>query len=51
MNFQKMREQANRARSIPLSSVLLAVDAKPDPDDKVRWHTTQGVISVTGCKF
>ena len=51
MNFQRMREQADRARSIPLPSVLLAVDAKPDPDDKVRWHTTQGVISVTGCKF
>lgn len=51
MNFQHMREQADRARSIPLPSVLLAVGAKPDRDDKARWHTTQGVISVSGCKF
>lgn len=51
MDFQHMREQADRVRSIPLPSVLLATGAEPDRDDKARWHTTQGVISITGCKF
>ena len=51
MNVQRMREQADRVRRIPLPSVLLAVGAEPDRNDKTRWHTTQGVISVTGCKF
>ncbi len=51
MNVQRMREQADRVRSIPLPSVLLAADAEPDRADKARWHTTRGVISVTGCKF
>lgn len=51
MNFQHMREQADRARSIPLPSVLLALGAEPDRDDKAKWHTSRGVISVTGCKF
>ena len=51
MNFQQMREQTDRVRSIPLPCVLLAVGAKPDRGDKSKWHTPQGVISVTGCKF
>ena len=46
-----MRERANRVRNIPLPSVLLAAGAEPDRDDKARWHTPQGVISVTGMKF
>jgi len=31
--------------------VLLAVGAEQDRDDKARWHTLRGVISVTGMKF
>lgn len=46
-----MRERANRVRSIPLCSVLRAVGAEQDREDKARWHTRQGVISVTGMKF
>jgi len=46
-----MRAQADRVRGVPLPSVLLAVGAEPDPGDKARWHTPQGMISVTGCKF
>ncbi len=46
-----MRERANRVRSIPLCSVLLAAGAEQDREDKARWHTHQGVISVTGMKF
>jgi len=51
MNLQLMRERANRVRSIPLPSVLQALGAETDRDDKARWHTAQGVISVTGMKF
>lgn len=46
-----MRQQADRVRSIPLRSVLLAVGAAQDREDKSRWHTRQGTISVTGMKF
>jgi len=31
--------------------VLLATGAEPDRCDKAKWHTAQGVISVTGMKF
>lgn len=51
MNIYTMREQADRVRNIPLASVLIAVGAEPDRDDKARWHTSKGVISVTGMKF
>ncbi len=51
MSLQPLRERANRVRSIPLGSVLLAVGAEQDREDKARWHTRQGVISVTGMKF
>jgi len=46
-----MRERADRVRRIPLPSVLLAVGAELDRDDKTRWHTSRGVISVTDMKF
>ena len=29
----------------------MAIGAKQDRYDKAKWHTAQGVISVTGCKF
>jgi len=45
------RNHTNRLRAIPLPAVLLAVGAEADPHDKVRWHTAQGAISLTGCKF
>ena len=51
MNLQQMRERATRVRNVPLRSVLLAVGAGPDRYDKAKWHTEQGVISVTGMKF
>ena len=46
-----MQERANRVRGISLPAVLLATGAKPDRNDKARWHTSRGVISITGCKF
>ncbi len=51
MNPQLMRERAARVRSIPLPAVLQALGAEADRDDKAKWHTAQGVISVTGMKF
>lgn len=51
MNFQQIRDRADCVRGIPLSSVLLATGAEPDLFDKAKWHTAQGVISVTGMKF
>lgn len=51
MSFQRIRERADRVRGIPLQSVLLATGAAPDRYDKARWHTAEGVISVTGMKF
>jgi hypothetical protein len=46
-----MPQQVQRLRAVPLPAVLLAAGAAPDRDDKARWHTATGTISVTGCKF
>jgi hypothetical protein len=51
MTFQQIRDRADRVRGIPLQAVLLATGATPDRDDKAKWHTVRGVISVTGMKF
>jgi len=51
MSFQQTREKADRVRSVPLTSVLLTTGASQDRYDKAKWHTAQGVISVTGVKF
>ena len=51
MTFWQRKEQAARLRVIPLESVLPLCGAQPDPDDKRKWHTTVGVLSVTGAKF
>jgi hypothetical protein len=51
MTFQQIRDRAGRVRGIPLQAVLLATGATPDRDDKAKWHTARGVISVTGMKF
>jgi len=40
-----------RLRRIPLTAVLQAAGACQDRDDKARWHTAAGAISVTGTKF
>ena len=51
MTFGQRKEQAARLRAIPLESVLPLCGAQPDPDDKRKWHTPVGVLSVTGAKF
>ena len=46
-----LRDRANQVRGIPLESVLRLSGAQPDRYDQRKWHTAQGVISVTGAKF
>ncbi len=51
MNTLASRERTDRLRAIPLTDILRAIDARPDPHDPVKWHTPRGVISVNGAKF
>jgi hypothetical protein len=51
MTFQQIRQTAPRFRTIPLESVLRACQAQPDRHDQRKWHTAQGVLSVTGARF
>jgi hypothetical protein len=46
-----VRDRADGVRGIPLEHVLRATGAEQDRHDKARWHTPQGVLSVTGVKF
>jgi hypothetical protein len=38
-------------RALPLPAVLRLWGATPDPRDRHKWHTAQGVLSVNGAKF
>jgi hypothetical protein len=46
-----IQKRAERARAIPLEAVLRLRGAQPDPQDRHKWHTDRGVLSVTGPKF
>lgn len=46
-----LRALADQVRSIDLVSVLRALNCTPDPDDRKKWHTPAGPISVSGQKF
>jgi len=45
------RQRADRLRAVPLTAVLRLAGAQPDRFDPHKWHTAQGVLSVTGAKF
>jgi hypothetical protein len=49
--YRDVRDTAHRVRRIPLEEVLRATGAEQDRHDKAKWHTPQGVLSVTGVKF
>jgi Protein of unknown function (DUF3991)/Toprim-like len=51
MTFGQLRDLADQVRIIPLESVLRRSGAQPDRSDRHKWHTSQGVLSVTGAKF
>ena len=43
--------RADRLRSLPLESVLVALGAQPDGIDRRKWSTPQGTLSINGAKF
>ena len=45
------QERAQRLRALPLTAVLHRSGAMPDRADPHKWHTPQGVLSVTGTQF
>lgn len=45
------KERADRLRAVPLESVLRLSGAQRDRYDRFKWHTPQGILSVTGAKF
>jgi len=45
------RARADRLRTLPLSAVLRALAATPDPHDPAKWRTARGVLSISGAKF
>ena len=45
------RVRAERLRTVPLLVVLEELGATPDPHDPAKWHTDQGVLSLSGPKF
>ncbi len=51
MTFWQRRQQADHLRAIPLETVLPLCGGQRDPYDKHKWHTAEGVLSVTGAKF
>jgi len=51
MTFRQIKQKADQLRAIPLEAVLRACGARPDPNDKSKWHTGQGPVSITGAKF
>jgi hypothetical protein len=51
MTFWQRRDRAHSLRAIPLEAVLRLCGAQTDADDKRKWHTSQGVLSVHGAKF
>jgi len=51
MNRADFRRRAAAARAVPLESVLLFRGAQRDRQDRAKWYTEQGPLSVTGPKF
>lgn len=51
MNFDELRQRAAVVREVPLETVLIFRGAERDRQDKSKWHTEQGPLSVSGVKF
>lgn len=45
------RERARRVRGVDLAAVLRVAGSHPDRSDSHKWHTSRGVLSVTGTRF
>jgi hypothetical protein len=50
-SFEEIRKKANAVRNIDLCVLLQHFGSTKDLQDKAKWHTSQGMISVTGPKF
>ncbi len=50
-SFEEIRDKANEVRNIKLDTLLQHFGSTKDHQDKTKWHTSQGVISVNGQKF
>jgi len=50
-SFEEIGKKADRARTIDLNTLLQHCGCTKDSQDKNKWHTPQGIISVTGHKF
>lgn len=50
-SFYGIKARADLVRNIDLKEILKRSGAAQDRLDKNKWHTPQGVISVTGTKF
>ena len=51
MTYWQRRQQAQRLRAIALENLLPLCGARRYQDDKHKWHTSQGVLSISGPKF
>lgn len=51
MTFGQRRELARRLRDLPLERALPLCGGRLDPDDRRKWRTPAGTLSVTGAKF
>lgn len=50
-SFAEIRKKADAVRDIELGALLQYLGSTKDRQDKAKWHTSQGVISVNGPKF
>lgn len=50
-SFEEIRKKADEVRNIELHTLLQHFGSTKDLQDKAKWHTSQGVISVNGAKF
>lgn len=51
MNFDEIRRRAAVVREVPLETVLILRGAVRDRQDRSKWHTERGPLSVTGPRF
>ena len=51
MNTDDFRQRADAVREIPLQDVLSCRGAQRDRQDKAKWHTEKGPVSITGSKL
>jgi len=50
-SFEEIRKKAAAVRDIELGALLQYFGSIKDHQDKAKWHTSQGIISVNGSKF